>query len=155
MKIRKSKLFRWIFIQENIQPKSDFLTGTDRRPTGGSTAPYNVSNKPPYESLVIPRKRPPGGRNWHYWKHYLEKKTGLRANICHRCGDSDKQFLEPIPMRSFCTYFLRIWRTSNAQTFRLKTGSLWPRSTGSLQTLLTPFFCIFFREKDGVRTRDQ
>jgi hypothetical protein len=34
VKIRKSKLFCWIFIQENIQPKSDFLTGTARCPTG-------------------------------------------------------------------------------------------------------------------------
>ena len=35
VKIRKSKLFRWIFIQENIQPKSDFLMGRARCPTGG------------------------------------------------------------------------------------------------------------------------
>ena len=34
VKIRKSRLFRWIFIQENIKPKSDFLMGTARCPTG-------------------------------------------------------------------------------------------------------------------------
>jgi hypothetical protein len=28
-------LFRWIFIQENIKPKSDFLMGKARCPTGG------------------------------------------------------------------------------------------------------------------------
>ena len=35
VKIRKSKLFRWIFIQKNIKPKSDFPTGTACCPTGG------------------------------------------------------------------------------------------------------------------------
>jgi len=45
VKIRKSKLFRWIFIQKNIKPKSDFPTGTACCPTGGVNSVQTPDSK--------------------------------------------------------------------------------------------------------------